>query len=208
VAAAFRKGKELPFLPLILDLSGLAWDISPDGMKRLSDVDEDGDSIFGNAHVFYRDALKYGPQLDSLTLNYLHYLEKVLDEFEARQSSGDISLYTWSKTMLGTASTNAMMGPALLRDNPNLLPLASLTERGFFLFVNRIPRIFARDVYGARDSVLEAFTRYFSDEKNREGSTPLVWDREAQLRAKGLTTRDISAYTFSAYTVSVVRNIC
>jgi len=49
---------ESPFsLPFIENLSGLAWDISSDGMRRLSEVDETGDNIFGNAHVFYRDAL-------------------------------------------------------------------------------------------------------------------------------------------------------
>ena len=36
-------------------------------MRRLSEEDETGDSIFHNAHVFYRDTLKPGPQLDSLT---------------------------------------------------------------------------------------------------------------------------------------------
>lgn len=205
MATVFRKAKELPFLPLILKLSGYAWDISSDGMKRLSDVDEDGDSIFRNAHVFYRDALKAGPQLGTLTVNFLYYLQKVFGEFEAQQPSGDISFYGWSKIMLGTASTNAMMGPALLRDNPDLLPSVWLVEGGFLLFVNRIPRMFARNHFRARDSVLAAFTRYFSDEKNGEGSAPLVWDREVQLRAKGLTTRDIAAYSFSAYTVSVFR---
>jgi hypothetical protein len=203
MASVYRKSKELPFLPLILKFSGFAWDISSDGMKQLSDVDEDGDSIFGNAHVFYRDALKAGPQLDSLTIDFLHYLQQVLGEFEAQQPSDEISLTSWSNAMLGTASTNAMMGPALLRDNPDLLPSVFLVERGFFLFVNQVPRMFARNLYQARDSVLAAFTRYFSDERNREGSKPLVWDREAQLRVKGLTSKDIASYSFGAYTVSI-----
>lgn len=171
-------------------------------MKRLSEVDETGDSIFRNAHVFYRDALKAGPQLDLLTVNFLHYLRKSFDEFEAKQPS-DISLFNWSKTMLGTASTNAMMGPALLRNNPDLLPSVWLVEQGFFLFVNRIPRMFAKKQYRARDHALAAFTSYFADEKNKEGSAPMMWDREIQLRAKGMTTRDIAAYSYSAFAVSI-----
>jgi hypothetical protein len=167
VSIVFRKAKPLPFLPLIEKLSGLAWDISSDGMKRLSEVDEAGDSIFRNAHVFYRDALKVGPELDILTVNFLRYLEKEFDEFEAKQPSSNISLLHWSKMMLGTASTNAMMGPALLRDNPDLLQSIWLVEQAFVLFINRIPRIFARKYYRARDHVLAAFTSYLADEKNK-----------------------------------------
>jgi hypothetical protein len=175
-------------------------------MRRLSEVDETGDSIFRNAHVFYRDALKAGPQLDSLTVNFLRYLREVFDEFEAKPTS-DTSLHMWSKIMLGTASTNAMMGPVLLRGNPDLLESVWLVESGFFLFVNRIPRIFAKKHYRARDHVHAAFTSYFSDEKNKEGSAPMIWDRVDQLRAKGMATRDVAAYSYSAYAVSIFRGI-
>jgi hypothetical protein len=170
-------------------------------MKRLTEVDETGDSIFRSTHVFYRDALKPGPQLDRLTTAFLLYLNKALDEYAAKPLE-DVRLYTWSFTMLGTASTNAMMGPSLLRDNPDLLPSVWLVENGFFLFVNRIPRIFARKYYQARDRVTAAFTEYFSDEKNREGGMPVIWEREVQLRSKGLTTRDVATYSYSAYAVS------
>ena len=202
VSIVFRKSKALPFLPLIESLSGLAWDISADGMRRLSEVDDTDDSIFRNAHVFYRDALKVGPDLDILTINFLHHLEKEFDVFEAQNTTHDVSLNRWSKTMLGTASTSAMMGPALLRDNPDLLPSVWLVEQGFVLFVNRVPRVFAKKYYRARDHVLGAFTRYFADEKNKEGSAPMMWEREAELRAKGISTKDIAAYSYAAYAVS------
>jgi hypothetical protein len=174
-------------------------------MKRLSEVDETGDSIFRNAHVFYRDALKTGPQLDLLTIKFLRHLENTFDEFQASHGSEDISLHTWSRTMLGTASTNAVMGPALLRDNPDLLPSVWLIEEGFFLFVNKIPRIFAKANYRARDRVLAAFTSYFTDEENKEEGAPMIWDRVVQLRAKDMSTRDIASYSYSAYAVSISR---
>jgi hypothetical protein len=172
-------------------------------MRRLQEVDETGDSLFRNAHVFYREALKAGPQLDSLTISFLHYLQQAFAEFEANYASDDVvSLCGWSKMMLGTTSTNAMMGPALLRDNPDLLPSVWLVERGFFFFINRIPRTFAGKYFRARDRVLAAFTNYFSNEENKEGSAPMMWDREVQLRAKGMTTKDVAAYSYSAYAVS------
>jgi hypothetical protein len=207
VSVVFRKSKALPFLPLIEKLSGLALDISSDGMNRLSEVDDTGDSIFRNAHVFYRDALKVGPELDVLTVNFLRYLDKEFNEFETKPiPTGGISLLHWSKTMLGTASTNAMMGPALLRENPDLLPHVWLVEQGFVFFVNRVPSIFARKHYRARKHVLAAFTRYFEDEKNKEGSASMMWEREAQLRAKGVSTRDVAGYSYAAYTVGSFPN--
>lgn len=199
VSVVFRKSKALPFLPLIESLTGLAWDISSDGMNRLSEVDEQGDSLFRNSNVFHREALKVGPELDVLTLNFLHYLEKALDEFEAKQISDVTSLNHWSKLILGTASTNAMMGPALLCEYPDLLSSVWLVEQAFLLFIYRIPRIFARKYYRARDRVLAAFTRYFKDAKNKQGSAPMVWERESQLRSKGISTRDIAAYSYSTY---------
>jgi hypothetical protein len=162
-------------------------------------VDETGDSLFRNAHPFYRDALKPGPQLDSFTINFLHHLKKAFDEFEAAQAP-DTSLFSWSKMILCTASTNAMMGPALLRDNPDLLPSVWLVESGFFFFVNRISRMLANKNYRARDHVR---LQYFEDETNKERSAPIIWDREVHLRAKGMITREIAAYSYSAYAVCV-----
>ena len=199
----FRKAKELPFLPLIENLSGLAWEISSDGMKRLSEVDESGDSLFRNAHEFYRDALKPGPSLEDLTTKFLSYLQKGFDEYEAKPPS-DISFNYWSKIMLGTASTNAVMGPKFLQDHPGLLPSVWLVDRGFFFFVNRVPRMFAKKNYQARDRVLAALRDYFSDPKNKEGSAPMIWDRADQMYEKGMTLKDVAAYTYSAYNVSYV----
>lgn len=204
VALVFRKAKPLPFLPLIEKLSGLAWGISPDGMKLLSQVDEKGDSLFRNAHAFYRDALKPGPALDALTVSFLNYLSEAFDDFEKDNNTGTpVSFQTWSKTMLGTASTNAMMGKALLGDNPGFLEAVFTTDIGFFFFVNRVPRMFARHIYEARDLVLRSFTKYFSDSSLVAQSVPMIRDREAQLREKGLKTEDVAAYSFSAYVAFV-----
>jgi len=174
-------------------------------MRRLAEVDEKGDSIFRGAHVFYRDALKPGPQLDLLTVKFLRHLQNVFDGFETTQASKDVSLSIWSKTMLGTASTNAMMGPALLRDNPNLLPSVWLIETGFFLFVNRVPRIFAKAHYKARDHVLKAFTNYLSNEANKEEGSAMIWDRMVDMRARDMSMKDMAGYSYSAYAVSIFR---
>jgi hypothetical protein len=83
-----------------------------------------------------------------------------------------------------------------------LLPSVWIVEQGFLLFVNRVPRIFAKKYYRARDHVLGAFTKYFADEKNKEGSAPMMWERGAELRSKGISTKDIAAYSYASYAVS------
>ena len=93
------KSSALP--PPINSLSGLTWGISPDGMNCLTDVSSTDNSHFHNAFLFYRDALM---------AKFLHCLQQVLDAFEAKHTSTP-SLRSWSNTMLGTASMNAMMGP-------------------------------------------------------------------------------------------------
>ena len=50
--------------------------------------------------------------------------------------------------------------------------------------------------------MLGAFMKYFADEKNKEGSAPMMWEREAELRSKGISTKDIAAYSYSSYAVS------
>ncbi|TFK62657.1 cytochrome P450 [Pluteus cervinus] len=206
VSVVYRKSKELPFTPLIENHAGHAWGISPHGMKRLSAIDESGDSLFRNAHPFYRDALKPGPQLDLVTIQFLSYLQDALDQFDRDQTTVTERLfYNWSTTMLGKSSTNAMMGPSLLKNSPRFLRDAFEVDKGFFYFVNKVPRMFAKKQYAARDRVLDALEKYFSDPQVIAESAPMIRDREVQLREKGLTTRDIGAYSFSAY-VALVTN--
>lgn len=206
VSVVFRRSKELSFLPLIEKYSGLAWGISKDGMRRLSQDGEDEESLFKNAHPFYRDALKPGPQLDAVTLKFLKFMDDALNEFDADANAGaPRSLFEWSRTILGLASTDAMMGPALLRDHVkdphSFLTSALIVDGAFFFFVNKMPRFLGRKQYEAREEVLDALERYFSDPAAIAISAPMIKDREVQLREKGMSTRDIAAYTFSAYVV-------
>ena len=77
-----------------------------------------------------------------------------------------------------------MMGPSLSRTHPDLLPSVWLVKTGF---VNKIPRLLKGKHYHARDRVLEAFTSYFEDGRNREmDALRMILDGEAHSREKGL----------------------
>jgi len=47
---------------------------------------------------------------------------------------------------------------------------------------------------------MPAFTNYFADEGNKEEGSAMIWDRVTQMHTRGMTTRDIAAYSFSAFT--------
>ncbi|KAH8813675.1 cytochrome P450 [Flagelloscypha sp. PMI_526] len=212
VSTIFRKSKDIPFLPLIEKYSGLAWGISREGMRLLSDRDEDGDCLFLNAHRFYYEALKPGPNLDAVTLLFLKYLDDALNDFDGQANREEPqNFFEWSRLMLGLASTNAMMGPSFLKRHvkfnsaPRFLRNANIVDSGFFFFVNQVPRVFAKEAYAAREEVLDALEAYFGDEDAVRESAPMIKDREAQLNEKGLKRRDVAAYTFSAY-VALIAN--
>ena len=50
--------------------------------------------------------------------------------------------------------------------------------------------------------MLGAFMKYFADEKNKEGSAPMMWERETELRSKGISAKDIAAYSYAFHVVS------
>jgi hypothetical protein len=135
------------------NLSGLAWDISFDGMRQLSEADKTGHNIFSSNHGFYYDALKPGPQVDSLTIKFLHDFQKTLDEFEAQELSNDMSFYNLSCLMLASAE---------------------LVQSSLFFFVNRIPRLFVKEYFHGRDWVQATFMNYLLDEINKEESAPMI----------------------------------
>ncbi|EJD41764.1 cytochrome P450 [Auricularia subglabra TFB-10046 SS5] len=196
----YRKSKALAFLPLVETLVAHAWGISKDGMNKLSSTEE-GDSLFQNAHAFYRDSLKEGPQLDLLTLNFLKYVRLELEAWfkKADGITQEANLRAWSRALLGAASTNAVMGPFILEKYPDFLADVWAVERGFFYYVNRIPRFLVNERYAARDRVMAAFAAYLSDETNRKDGAPMIWDREDQMHAKGMQLLDRARYTYSAY---------
>lgn len=185
-------------------LVGPAWGITRDGLDRLGDVDEEGDSLFRNAHNFYRDSLKEGPQLDGLTLNFVKYVRMGLDDWFSK-ASGDVkevNLRSWSRALLGAASTNAVMGPSIIQNHPDFLSWVWAVERGFFFFVNRIPRFLAKQQYRARDNAMNAIAEYLADESNRKHGAPMIWDRDDQMREKGMQLQDRARYSYTAYAVS------
>lgn len=212
----FRKRHELPFLPLIEKYSGLGWGISKDGMRLLSRRPDSpsgsSESLFQNAHQFYRKALQKGEQLDSVTLKLLTHLDEILSSFDKSPDlAGTVNLDLWSRTILAVSSTNAMMGPALLSKHATAIggPLAFIADAltvdaTFFLFVNAVPRFLARAQYAARDRVLDTLERYFQDRGGVEQSAPMIKDREVHLVEGGLSRRDVAAYTFTAYIVSTI----
>jgi len=195
----YRKSKVLSFLPLIESHVAPAWGISNDGLTRLMS-EEDGDSMLQDAHVFYRDALKEGPQLEQLTLKFVNYVRAALDDWFASDIHNEpTSLRPWSRKMLGSAATNAVCGPSILRKYPEALDWVNKVDQSFFVYVNNLPRFAAGDAYKSRDRIMDAFAEYLDDESNRRDGAPMIWERDDQMRQKGMNLQDRARYSYSAY---------
>ncbi|KAH7098576.1 cytochrome P450 [Auriculariales sp. MPI-PUGE-AT-0066] len=203
----YRKSKALAFLPLIETLVSPAWGISKHGMERLKS-EASGQSMLQDAHVFYRTSLKEGPQLDELTLKFIKYVREALDSwFSSEKHDAPLSLRGWSRMMIGSAATNSVMGPSILKRHPSALQWVTTVDASFFSYVNRIPRFMARKAYGDRDKIMDAFAEYLQDESNRDQGSPMIWDRDDQMVERGMNPLDRAKYTYSAYAALMTNSV-
>ena len=175
--------------------------LSDDGVRALRhDLDGKGDTMINNQHAFYGNALKEGPELEQLTRGFYRGLYKLLDEFDEQLSDGviEVGLRDWTSTLLGTASTTAVLGPAMIeRICPDILTYVWQFDRDIFKFVFGLPRWVIPDAYKNRERIIDAFEEYSQDPRNMEGAVPMITARDEQMRRVGMKVRDIGASIFT-----------
>jgi hypothetical protein len=173
------------------------FELSDNGVRALRyDLDGKGDMLIFNAHAFYGNALKEGPELEQLTLNFCRELYKLLDQVDEQVGDGsiDVGLCDWSRTLLGTAATTALLGPAMLeRICPNILDCLWKFEADYFRFVFGLPRWIIPSAYTNRDKLLDVFQEYAKDSRNKQGAASVISDREVEIRRTAMSDRDIGA---------------
>ena len=204
VREVFRSNKVLQFEPIVEWALSRVFSLSDDGVHAFChDVDEKGDTMLFNQHAFYSNALKEGPELERLTQGFCHALYKLLDGFDEQVGEGatEVGLRDWSRTLLGTAATTALLGPAMLEHIcPDILPSLWQFDTDLFKFVFGLPRWAIPDAYKNREKIIDAFEEYTKDPRNKEGAVPMIIGREKQMRKAGMRDRDIGAGTFSVWT--------
>jgi hypothetical protein len=201
VREVFRSNKVLQFEPMVEWGLGRVFSLSDDGVRTLRhDLDGKGDTMLFNQHAFYGNALKEGPELEQLTRGFCHGLYKLLDGLDEQVGDGaiEVELRDWSRTLLGTAATTALLGPAMLeRICPDLLANIWQFEADLFKFVFGLPRWVIPDAYKNREKIVDAFEEFTKDPRNKEGAVPMITSREEIMRRGGMGDRDIGACSFS-----------
>lgn len=201
VREVFRSNKVLQFEPMVEWGMNCIFALSDDGVRALRhDLDGKGDMMLFNQHAFYGNALKEGPELEKLTLGFCHALYKLLDKFDEQLSDGavEVELRDWSSTLIGTAATTAMLGPAMIeRICPDILTYLWQFEREYFKFIFGLPRWLVPDTYKNREKIIDALEEYSKDPRNLECAVPMITAREEQMRRAGMKDRDIAASNFS-----------
>jgi len=203
VREVFRNSKIIQFEPMVEWGMGCIFSLSDDGIRALShDLDGKGDTMLSNQHAFYGNALKEGPELEQLTQSFCRGMYKLLDRFDEQVGDGaiEVGLRDWSRTILGTAATTALLGPAMLElICPDILRNLWQFDTDFFKFVFGLPRWVIPDAYKNREKILDAFEEYSKDPRNMDGAVPMITGRDVYMRKAEMNNRDIGASTFSVW---------
>ncbi|KAH7098588.1 cytochrome P450 [Auriculariales sp. MPI-PUGE-AT-0066] len=187
----YRKSKAFAFLPLVESFAPLAWGISKHGMDLLKS-DASGPSMLQSTHGFYYTALKEGPELDELSLKFTKYVREALDSwFSDEPHDAPLSLRGWSRIMIGSAATNSVFGPSILKRHPQALEWVKTVDASV-----RRPR-----------QIMDAFAEYLQDESNRDHGAPMIWERYDQMAEKGMELQDRARYTYSVYAALMTSSV-
>ncbi|PVF99624.1 cytochrome P450 [Serendipita vermifera] len=172
-------------------------------IKATHDISTDPDgqgSMYVNEHAFFRDALAPGANLTLLTNVFLRFLDaditSKVEEVRAVGGAITVDLLHWVRHTVGRSSSNAVVGSALLDQNPDLLNWYSQWQADFFKFSFGLPKWSIKRAYENRDRILTAFATHAED----PDAVWFVRAREEMMEARGVTGKDMAALTFAFWT--------
>ncbi|KAK0459099.1 cytochrome P450 [Desarmillaria tabescens] len=204
VSAVYR-AKSLSFNNLILWGLGAVFNISQEGRNAIAYEPDHSSSLLENSHGFFRDALKEGSALNHFTTSFLDCLRLELAKedvkINASQEGMKIHLRDWARTILGTASTIAMMGPQILEEEPNLLKYNWQFDLDQVSFTLGLPRFLIRRQHANREKLIHAFEKVYKD-RDTKLQDAIWWipGRQRMLVEAGMTSDyDIGASTLPVW---------
>ncbi len=166
-----------------------------------------------NSHGFYRDALREGTALNEFTASFLDCLNVELAKEDAKIDASPkgmkIRLRDWARTILGTASTIAMMGPQILEEEPDLLKYNWQFDQDQVSFTIGSPRFLIRKQYANREKLIRAFEKVYKDRETKQHDA--IWwipGRQRMLAEAGMTSDyDVGASTLPVWNACVSENV-
>lgn len=115
-----------------------------------------------------------------------------------------VSLLGWCREVLLESATRAFFGDRLLQINPDLFRSFFLFDASSWKLNYGYPRVLSREMYAARDTIIEALTSYFKLPKTeRPGAAYLIESFEIEMKLLDIGEKDIAALVMPVYWVYV-----
>lgn len=190
--AAVWKSKSLSLDALIEDGLVTMFGVTPKGVQQLqSDPDGKGPLLLHN-HTYLKESLASGGSLEVLTRGFVDYLDIELQKV-SNQGTIEVGLQEWVRLVLTVASTNASLGPEILKQEPELITRLWEWERDFQTLTLGLPAWMMKRAHKNRELMIQGFSRHVSDKNALEFLRHLV----VLMRRRGMSDRDIGAGNFS-----------
>ena len=149
-----------------------------------------------------------GTMLTDMGENFLGCIDKSLhvENFspsfvESTVPGGKIvSLKKWVRYSLVHSAATAFFGSKMKAVDPQFVFYYFAFEEAAWKMLYQYPKPLARDLYGAAESILSAMSRFYDIPQSQRPDT--VWmfrTIETEMRALGLTSRDIAIMTFMLF---------
>ena len=162
---------------------------------------------------FHKQQLHPGEKQTELRNKFLFHIEESLHwetmrdryilRFDESSCSREILLKKWCGDVLLEAATRAFFGKILLQIKPDLFHDYFEFDDSSWQLLYRYPRFLAKGMYHAKDSAVDALTRYFvlpSEERGPEEAW-FVRTLEGEQRKLGIGDRDIATLFLMVYWV-------
>ncbi|KAL8824243.1 MAG: hypothetical protein Q9191_005191 [Dirinaria sp. TL-2023a] len=151
---------------------------------------------------YQRRQLRPGEKLDIIAEKMVKQVSDLLqwqnlnldqpDVVERSASQQNLSLISWTTQTFIRTTTEVYWGGKLFEIEPELLHTYRIWENTAWKYVFQIPQLFSRDMYQARDKLVNAFTAYFKlAQAERKDVAWFVPTAEAEMRDIGLDESDL-----------------
>lgn len=198
VSSVFKASKSLTFDGSTADVLKMIYDIQDEPGITVEEMLKGGKLLpdgttLEDPHSFFRRQLS-GKALHDLTERAILEIESVLDaEFDRLPGEGseDVGFLIWARNLLSDAVTAAAWGPMLLKKFPRLVDALWELDDGTYKLMYGVPKMFAKEVYSAREELVDALRAYLGDnvdgQKMREHGLPLVLGLQESYKAAGIS---------------------
>ncbi|KAI5779774.1 cytochrome P450 [Geopyxis carbonaria] len=178
VRAVFRHTRELTFDPFVLEVVRNVYHFSAADQAALTHPRPSGTSIVSESHAYYRTHLTG----DSLAVLKARWLSALSAQLDGVRPGSQGALYEWTRTHIATAASAAVMGPGFLAQNPAILPALWDFDDAHIYMLYRLPRLFLRKGFAARDLLVSELHHYlFVSPPPESERVPLIWNRQRRL---------------------------